>query len=115
MAKDDGKHKRMSISDLYALPGVGSFLSVMAGLCFLGLCMLLPLVGKAGAVTPFARHNHFVFLGFVLLNLLLCGLAIGSKLMRRRRDGSPPPLVTFGLAGICGLLLVALLANLLSL
>lgn len=115
MAKKNTKPEPPVARNLYAHPAVGSFLAVVAGLSFLWLCMLLPLVGKAGAVTPFARQNYFVFLGFLLLTLALCGIAIGSKMMRRRRDGSPPPLFTMGLAGISGLLLVALLANLLAL
>jgi hypothetical protein len=115
MAKQAPKDKPRTALDVYALPAVGSFLSVLAGLSFLWLCMLLPLVGKAGAVTPFARHNYFVFLGFLLLTLALSGMAIGSKMTRRRRDGSPPPLFTLGLAGISVLLLIAQLANVLAL
>ena len=103
-----------AVTRWYARPATGSVLSVIAGLLFLWQCMLLPLVGKAGAATPFARQNSFIFLGFLLLTLACCGIAIGSKLLRRRRDGSPPPVFTMALAAICALLLVAQLANLLS-
>jgi hypothetical protein len=115
MSNPSSEKQPSALRAVYARPAVGSFFSVLAGLSFLFLCMLLPLVGKAGAVTPFARQNFFVFLGFLLLTLALCGLAVGSKMLRRRQDGSPPPLFTLGLAGLCGFLLVALLAGLLSL
>lgn len=113
MARNPKQEQQLQLA-WYARPGLGSFLSVASGLWFLALCMLLPLVGKAGVETPFARQNYFVFLGFLLLNLVLCGLAVGSKMTRRSRDGSPPPRYTIGLAGICGLLLLALLTNLLA-
>ena len=115
MRQPDPKQKHGMLLDLYARPEVGSILAVLAGLSFLFLCLLLPLVGKAGAEKPFARHNFFAFLGVLLFTLALCGVAIGSKMMRRRRDGSPPPVMALTLAGLCGLLFVALLAGLLAL
>jgi hypothetical protein len=115
MASKRSEQPANTATEGFAHPAVGSFLTVLSGLSFLWLCMLLPLVGKAGSVTPFARQNYFVFLGFLLLTLTLCGTAIASKMARRRRDGSPPPVLTLGLAAICALLLLAQLAGLLAL
>lgn len=115
MPKQNPQRSPLTAADLYARPAVGSMLSVLAGLSFLWLCMLLPLVGKAGAVASFTRQNTFVFLGFLLLTLGLCAVAVGSKILRRRRDGSPPPIFSLVLAGLCGLLLIALVSGLLSL
>lgn len=96
-----------------SLPAVGTSLTVGSGLSFLLVCMLLPMVGPAGSVTPFARANHISFTCYLLLALALSILAIVSKVARRRRDGSPLPLLSMVLCGLCLVLLAALSAGLL--
>jgi hypothetical protein len=95
-------------------PLVGTLLTILSGLSFLFVSMLLPLVGRAGAATAYAGKNFTAFLGVLLLSLVLAVLAIVSKLERRKLDQSPLPYLSFGLCGICVLLLVALLTGLLS-
>jgi hypothetical protein len=76
--------------------------------------MLLPMVGQAGASTPYSRANHIAFACYLLLSLGFSVLAILSKIARRRRDGSPMPVFSMVLCGLCGILLIALTAGGLS-
>ncbi len=103
-----------SLPTLFALPAVGSTLLVLAGLSFMMVCMTLPLVGPAGAAVPWAEQNFRTFLSILLLTLILGGLSLVSKLMRRRLDGSPFPRASAALTGLCLFLLVALLTGLLK-
>jgi predicted transporter len=97
----------------FAHPVTGSTLTVLSGLSFLLVCMLLPMVGPAGAATPHAARNHQVFSTILLLALVLSGFAIASKIARRRRDQSPPPWLSMTLSVVLALLFVALHAGLL--
>lgn len=108
---------------LFALPVIGNLFSIAAGLSFLVLCMILPLVGPAamrgsgspGAMAvPHARANFYTFLGVLLLSMALSALAIYSKMDRRKTDGSPRPLYTIGLFVLLLFLLIALLMGLLE-
>jgi ABC-type microcin C transport system permease subunit YejE len=95
-------------------PVFGSALTVLSGLSFLLVCMLLPLVGPAGAATVHADKNKWTFLAFLLVALVLSVLAIISKLERRKFDHSPLPHFSLLLCGLCLLLLIASLTGLLS-
>ncbi len=95
-------------------PASGTILTISALLSFQFLCMILPLVGPSGAAAPHASANFAAFLGVLLLTMLLAGLSIYSKLMRRKIDGSPLPWWTFGLMGVCLVILVSLFAGWLS-
>jgi predicted transporter len=98
---------------IFAHPVTGSTLTVLSGLSFLLVCMLLPMVGLAGAATPHAAHNHQVFSTILLMTLALSGFAIASKVARRRRDQSPPPWFSMALGVVLALLWIALHAGLL--
>lgn len=97
----------------FARPEVGSALTVLSGLSFLFVCMILPLVGKAGMMTVHARENYFAFTATLAASLVLAVLATLSKLQRRKIDQSPLPLFSLVLAALTGLLLAALLLGLL--
>lgn len=105
------RHAHQSVSPLFA--GAGTALTIAAGLSFLFLCMILPLVGKAGVKTVHARENFLAFLGVLLLTLTLSVAATAAKLHRRRIDRSPMPWMSITLTGLCLLLLVSLLTGLL--
>ena len=105
-------------------PRVGNVLSVLFGLLFLFLCMILPLVGKSaahGSGSPGAGpmdtlwKNHLFFSISLLLTLLSGAGALYSKLLRRREDGSPYPKATAGLLAVCVLLLLCYVTGLLKL
>jgi len=89
-------------------PRVGDALSALAGVAFLLVCMLLPLVGKAGSVTPYAAQNRRTFETTLAATFALSLAATASKWARRRRDGSPAPRATTALAALCVLLWIAL-------
>ncbi|MBI9019994.1 MAG: hypothetical protein JEZ10_01895 [Verrucomicrobia bacterium] len=95
-------------------PLAGSVLVVMSGLSFFFTCMLLPLVGPAGARAPDADKNQLAFLGVLGLTFLLAALATWLKLMRRREDHSPFPVWSLGLCAVCTLLFVLQLTGLLA-
>ena len=95
-------------------PNVGTALSIFSGISFLFLCMILPLVGPAGAAVPYAEENEKKFLSVLFASLLLSILAIGSKLYRRSIDHSPLPFYSMGVSLMCLLLLVAFLSGLLQ-
>ncbi len=86
----------------------------MSGLSFFFTCMLLPLVGPAGARAPDADKNQLAFLGAVGITFLLAALATWLKLMRRKEDHSPFPAWSLGLCAVCVLLFVLQLTGLLA-
>ena len=105
-------------------PRMGNVLSVLFGLLFLFLCMILPLVGKSathGSGSPGAGpmdtlwKNHLFFSLTLLLTLLSGAGALYSKILRRREDGSPYPKATAGLLAVCVLLLLCYVTGLLKL
>lgn len=77
-----------------------------ACLSFYVLCMLLPLVGKAGSKVDWAAKNRTTFLVALAITLLFSALAVVSRLERRRRCGGPFPLLQIGLLAAGGLLLL---------
>lgn len=101
-------------SSFLARPAVGSTLAVLSGLSFLFLCMILPLVGRAGSAVPYAGKNFISFLLVLLLSLGLSVAACLSKFQRRKTDGSPMPYGSLALCGLLVFLLVALLTGLLA-
>lgn len=92
---------------------LGTVLTIAAGLCFMFLCMILPLVGKAGVQTVHARQNFWAFFAVLMVSLALSIAATVAKLVRRKVDRSPRPWMSLTLTGLCLLLLVALLTGLL--
>ena len=104
-------------------PRAGNVLSILFGLLFLFLCMILPLVGKSaahGSGSPGAGpmdtlwKNHLFFSLTLLLTLWAGAGAMTSKLIRRRADGSPFPKATAGLLAVCVLLLLCYVTGLLK-
>jgi hypothetical protein len=65
------------------LPKAAGFLTVAAALAFLLLCMLLPLVARAGAATEFSSTNRAFFNMAALATLLLSGGATALRLKLR--------------------------------
>lgn len=112
MAETTGSEAR-TIAGRVWFAHFGTALTIAAGLSFLFLCMILPLVGKAGVMTVHARQNFIAFLLVLLLTCVLSIAATVAKLARRHMDQSPLPFFSFTLLGLSLLLLVALLTGLL--
>jgi uncharacterized membrane protein YidH (DUF202 family) len=93
----------------------GDALVLAAGLFFYLLCMLLPLVGPAGARVDHALQNRLAFL--LVLGLMLA-LSIAALLTQRaacRLDPArKPPRAAWVLTGIGFVLLIAQVSGLLS-
>ncbi len=107
----------------FAKPTVGTVFTVLSGLSFYFLMMVLPLVGPAaahGSGSPGAYRapqyatNFRAFLALAIVSLALGILAVVSKMERRKIDGSPLPLYSIGLSVACVLLLVALFTGMLG-
>lgn len=103
-------------SKALAHPTVGNILAILSGLSFLFLCMILPLVGRAGQAEglPYATKNFVTFLLFLLVTLALSGAATYSKIQRRKLDQSPFPRWSAMLTGGLVLVLIFLLSGLFS-
>lgn len=104
----DAAHPR---APWWARPAFGNAFAIAAGVAFLVVCMLLPLVGKAGAVTSYADQNRRTFMTALAIALALALAATALKWARRRYDGSPRPWVMMGLAALCVLMWLALLGG----
>jgi len=94
------------VKKIFQKPVTGSVLTVASGLSFFFTCMLLPLVGPAGASAPDAGKNQAAFLVALGVTLLLAVLAAGSKMIRRKEDQSPLPVWSIGLCLVCAVLFV---------
>lgn len=101
------KLKQMRI-DMIEKPLFGNALSVLAGLLFMFVCMLLPLVGPAGVVMEFSDKNFTVFLTVLMLAALVSGAASAVNLLRRKREGGTLPYFPIGLFCISILTMLAL-------
>ena len=121
MKKPD-KQEVMELS-FFARPVVGSVLTILSGLSFYLVCMILPLVGPAaahGSGSPGAataahyQQNFIAFLSVLLVSLALAVFALMSKLQRRKIDESPFPLYSAGLCIVCVLLVFALFTGMLG-
>jgi predicted transporter len=104
----------MTVKEFFKKPATGSVLTVAAGLSFFFTCMLLPLVGRAGASVSYADRNQASFRGVLGLTFLLAALATGAKMVRRSEDQSPLPVWSIGLCAVCLLLFVLQFAGLLA-
>ncbi len=101
----------------------GDMLTIAAGVLFLLLCMMLPLVGPAaahgsgspGATTAahFAK-NQVAFSVMLGLTLSVAVLATVFKLGARARLGGRLPYIALGIDGACVSILVVYLAGLLK-
>jgi len=96
-------------------PVLAATLSVVAGLFFLVLCMLLPLVGRAGAAVPYSAENHRTFLAVAVVTLAFSLLASLLKLRQRKLNGAPLPVFTLALTLLTAATILALWTGVLRL
>lgn len=93
----------------------GTAMTVIAGLLFVFLCMLFPLVGRAGSEMPFRDANRMFFSGVASLNLIFAMGASAYKLQRRRLKGGALPYFSLALCLTVCVVMIALLLELLEL
>ena len=107
----------------FASPIMGQAFTIVASLFFLFLSMILGIVGPAAAhgsgspgayQAPWFAKNYMGFVGIVVCCLVFSGLAIKSKLERRKNDNSPLPYWSIGMALCCAFLLVSFVTGLLA-
>lgn len=107
-----------------ANPAVGNALTALAGVVFLFLCMIFPLVGPAAVhgsgspgagPAPHLKWNYLAFSAVLALALILAIGAVLSKIERRKMDGSPLPFYSIALVMVLLAILIAFALGLLSL
>lgn len=108
------RQKQQQEVPFLARPEVGTAFTILSGLSFLVTCMILPLVGKAGAKVYHYPMNFTAFLVVLLVTIGLSGMATRLKLERSRLDGSPRPRFSVAILVTSVLLLVSLLLGLLK-
>jgi len=116
--------KNETVEDAFmANPVIGNVLTILSGLSFLFLCMILPIVGPAAVhgsgspgafAAPHLKMNYLAFSGVLALSIALGVLALISKIERRKVDGSPLPIFTIALLVILAALTIAFAAGLLA-
>lgn len=109
-AENDSRLKTM-----LANPVLATGATVVAGLLFLLLCTLLPLVGPAGTAVPYSGKNHSAFLPVALLTLAVSALATFLKLMQRRQNRGPLPMFAICLTLVTAATILALWTGVLAL
>ncbi|MFH0879991.1 MAG: hypothetical protein V2A34_09780 [Lentisphaerota bacterium] len=118
------KNETTQAGPLLTQPMTGQVLTIIFALCFYFQCMILPIVGPAamkGSGSPgagAADHAHLNFIAFLAMLLVTIGmgsLAMYSKTLRRKVDGSPRPYFTMALLSISVIMLIALLLGLFQL
>lgn len=82
------------IKDWFIIPSVSIFLTILAGLSFFLLCMMLPLVGPAGSLVEHAELNKVIFTRWISITLFLSVLAFSSKFSIYKINGGPLPVVS---------------------
>ena len=90
---------------------VGTTLSILAGLAFFLLCMLLPLVGPAGSRVEHASENEIIFLSWLGITLLFSVASVLSRWERVRKENEPRPIYSLLLCIMCIMMLLIQLAG----
>lgn len=93
---------------------LGDSLAIGGIVGFLFICMILPLVGKAGVRVAWSMQNHIAFAATVTGTLALAALASASKWKQMKAGRGGMPKASLALTGLCVFLLVALAGGWLS-
>ena len=93
---------------------LGNRLTAVAAGLFFVICMLLPLVGKAGMATDHVGANVTTFLVFLLPALACAGLGLRIKWRAWKQGQDGVPWISGGLSALYALLLLALVTGLLA-
>jgi magnesium-transporting ATPase (P-type) len=96
-------------------PLVGKIFSILSGLGFFVVVMLLPLVGQAGSKTEHALLNANTFMTALLLTIVF-SMACIRVTVRVREEGTPAktPWITWSISVMCTLLLLAKITGMLK-
>lgn len=98
-----------------AAPGrTADGVAAAAGVALGVVCVMFPLVGPAGAATPYYGKNFIAFLVAAGVALVLSALALKMKLAMRKTAGGPWPWVSSSLVAACLLILLTLFAGILK-
>ena len=82
-------------------PVILNFITIMAGLAFFLLCMLLPLVGPAGSKVEHADYNNAIFTGWLIFTLILSSTSYYLRYQRYRFKNDIYPKYSLILTILC--------------
>lgn len=108
---------KTGITDLiqrWMTPLAGRVVDVIAGLLFMLLCMLLPLVGPAGSAMPFRPANYTTFSVVLILVVIVSGLGVRINWINRNAHDRGWLVFPVLLTGIGILTMLAFAAGLLK-
>ena len=80
---------------------VYNLITIMAGLAFFLLCMLLPLVGPAGSKVEHADYNNTIFTGWLIFTLILSSTSYYLRYKRYRFKNDIYPKYSLILTILC--------------
>ena len=103
-----------NIKNWFTSPLTGFALTILMGLSFFLLCMILPLVGPAGSQVEHALMNEIIFIRWLFITFLLSALAFTSKLMLYKTENTSKPIISLIIMLICILIFVLFLSDRLS-
>ena len=78
-----------------------NLITIIAGLAFFLLCMLLPLVGPAGSKVEHADYNNAIFTGWLIFTLILSSISYYLRYQRYRLKNNIYPKYSLILTILC--------------
>ena len=104
----------MNFKKWFIHPVIRVALSVLSGLSFFLLCMILPLVGPAGSRVEHTLANQVIFVSWLIFTLLISILSFFSRKMSNNDQNKDIPLFSILLIIICVVIFVLFLLGALS-
>ncbi len=89
-------YKKLSANSI-----VYNLITIMSGLAFFLLCMLLPLVGPAGSKVEHADYNNAIFTGWLIFTLILSSTSYYLRYKRYRFKNDIYPKYSLILTILC--------------
>ena len=89
-------YKKLSANSI-----VYNLITIMSGLAFFLLCMLLPLVGPAGSKVEHADYNNAIFTGWLIFTLILSSTSYYLRYQRYRFKNDIYPKYSLILTILC--------------
>ena len=89
-------YKKLSANSI-----VYNLITIMAGLAFFLLCMLLPLVGPAGSKVEHADYNNAIFTGWLIFTLILSSISYYLRYQKYRFKNAIYPKYSLILTILC--------------
>ena len=94
------------IKNIFSKPIILNFITVLAGLSFFLLCMILPLVGPAGSKVEHADYNKTIFLSWLIFTLVFSLTSFCLRLRKYKIEKNIFPIYSLILLAVCILIFI---------